>query len=464
MMAASTTHLSSGLVLPCGVVLKNRIAKAALSEQMADADGAPGERLLRVWDRWSRSGAGLMLTGNVIVDGERLIETGNVVAEDERSMALMQIWAQTAKAGGSAVWVQINHPGRCQPKSMSHEPVAPSAIATDFGGLFAMPRALLHEEILDLIQRYTKAASICKAAGFDGVQIHAAHGYLISQFLSPLSNTRDDDWGGDAVRRRRFLIEIVRAVRATVGSSFPVGVKLNSADFQKGGFSNEESMAVVQILEAESVDLLEVSVGNAEDAGMLSEPGAHSSSRKAREAFFIEYAESVRRVSSIPLMLTGGFRSASGMQNALDSKAVDIVGMGRPFILEPDLPARILAGTADSAVMVPLCIGHKKVDALIQFSYYNAQLQRMGDGLPPDGNLNKYGAALSLLGQNIWWQTFGNPLETQRLERRKQPNTKLVVASTTRWMPIFSMCNAAPAVQGDFDIPEVEQIGSKREC
>ncbi|MEH3032677.1 MAG: NADH:flavin oxidoreductase, partial [Aeromicrobium erythreum] len=210
--------LTEPFTLPNGFVVPNRIAKAALSEGLARRDGSPGSRIKRLYRRWADSGAGLVVTGNVMIDPRAVGEPGNVVVQDDRHAADLAEWATVAKAGGSAVLVQLNHPGRQVPRTLSARPVAPSAIALPGGaGVFAEPRELTSEEIEAIVRGFAAAAGAVTRAGFDGVQIHGAHGYLVSQFLSPLSNVRTDDWGGTPEKRRRFLLEVVRAVRAEIG-------------------------------------------------------------------------------------------------------------------------------------------------------------------------------------------------------------------------------------------------------
>jgi 2,4-dienoyl-CoA reductase-like NADH-dependent reductase (Old Yellow Enzyme family) len=267
-------------------------------------------------------------------------------------------------------------------------------------GLFARPRALDAREIEQIIQRFGRTAAVAKAAGFSGVQIHAAHGYLISQFLSPLTNRREDAWGGDADRRRRFLLEVVRAVRAAVGKHMPVGVKLNSADFQRGGFDHAESMAVIEALEAEEVELLEISGGTYESAAMFQEGVPQAASTQQREAYFLEYAEQVRERTRIPLMVTGGFRTRAGMDHALASGATDVVGLARPLALEPTLPRRLLNGTATAAVPIRLSTGIKMIDGLIHGSFYQAQIRRMGAGLEPLPSQSRLLAAVAYAAGN----------------------------------------------------------------
>ena len=351
--ALDRAALSAPLTLPNGFVIPNRLAKAALSEGLAERDGSPGARLQRLHDRWSSSGVGLTITGNVMIDHRHgLGEPGNVVVEDDRHLAALSAWAQSAKSGGATAWVQINHPGRQTPRTLTAHPVAPSAIALPGSArLFATPRELTGAEIEALIARYATAAKVVTQAGFDGVQIHGAHGYLVSQFLSPLANQRTDAWGGTPHKRRRFVLEVLRAIRAQVGPEVPVAIKLNSADFQKGGFGEDESLEVVHALAEEGLDLLEVSGGTYTSAAMLGVDASLKESTRKREAYFLAYAERVRAERpELPLMLTGGFRTADGMVAALESGAIDLVGLGRPLTVQPDFPAALLAGHTHESV------------------------------------------------------------------------------------------------------------------
>lgn len=386
--------IASGIVLPNGQRLKNRIAKSAMSERVAAPDGAPNAGHVRLYERWSKGGAGLLITGNVMIDRQNLGETGNTVLEDERHLDAYRAWAIAAKSGGARVWAQLNHPGRQAPRNVARDPVAPSPIRLEGAGpLFATPRALTEGGIEEIIGRFARAAELAERAGFDGVQIHGAHGYLVSQFLSPRTNRRTDAWGGDADRRRRFLIEVVRAIRAAVRPRFAVGVKLNSADFQRGGFDHEESMAVLEALDAEGLDLLEVSGGTYESAVMFEETQPAHASSKAREAFFMEYAEQARARVKTPIMLTGGFRTKAGMEHALE-EGIDVVGLARPLALEPELPALLMRGERDAARPVKIATGIKKLDAVIQGAWYQLQLDRLAHGDDPDPKASRAYAVL----------------------------------------------------------------------
>ncbi|MBO0852840.1 MAG: NADH:flavin oxidoreductase/NADH oxidase family protein [Nocardia sp.] len=377
--------LARPFTLPNGFVIGNRLAKAALSEGLGRKDYSPGSRIGNLYARWAGSGVGLSITGNVMVDRTQTGEPGNIVVEDRRDFDDLVAWADTAKAGGSKVWVQINHPGRQIPRTVGTDPVAPSAIALPGSAkLFATPRELTAAEVRDIIARFATTARVVTEAGFDGVQIHGAHGYLISQFLSPLSNQRTDEWVGTADKRHRFVLEIVRAIRAEVGTEVPVGIKLNSADFQKGGFSEDESVEVVHKLDDEGIDLLEVSGGTYTSSAMLGVDESLKESTRKREAYFLAYAERVRAARpELPLMLTGGFRTAEGMVEALESGAIDLVGLGRPLCVQSDFPARLLAGEVDDSVVVPHRTGIRLLDNLTELTYYSVQLWRMGNGKAP---------------------------------------------------------------------------------
>ena len=232
------------------------------------------------------------------------------------------------------------------PLALGHTPVAPSALPLNFPGA-ATPRELTPAEIEDIIERFATAAAVCETAGFDGVQIHGAHGYLVAQFLSPLSNQRDDEWGGDPERRMRFVLEVVRRIRARVSPGFAVGIKLNSADFQRGGFTEDESRSVVGALAGEGIDLIEVSGGSYEQPAMM---GKAADSTRAREAYFLEYARTVRSLAGdIPLAVTGGFRSRAAMHEAVHAGECDVIGLGRPTATTTDAADVILAGRAETS-------------------------------------------------------------------------------------------------------------------
>ncbi|WP_368680345.1 NADH:flavin oxidoreductase/NADH oxidase family protein (plasmid) [Rhodococcus opacus] len=348
-----TNPLAQPLKLPCGALLNNRIAKAAMSEKLAGPRNESTAQLEAVYRRWGESGAGLILTGNMIVDRRGMEHPGNVAIDTFEDRVALQRLARAATAGGQHTWVQLSHCGRQTPIAINPEPLAPSAVRLGTDGLFGMPRPMTEGDILENIARTARAAQVVREAGFTGVQVHAAHGYLVSQFLSPRTNLREDAWGGSLENRARFLLELVRAIRTAVGSDFPLSVKLNSSDFQKDGFTLDECKEVVRWLNDESVDLLEISGGNLEQLVMTGAPADDNGrvrvreSTKAREAYFLDYAAAVVPVATMPLMVTGGFRSRAAMEEALESTGVDVIGLGRPMCADPDLPRRLLDSTVD---------------------------------------------------------------------------------------------------------------------
>ncbi|MBD8608643.1 NADH:flavin oxidoreductase/NADH oxidase family protein [Aeromicrobium sp. CFBP 8757] len=403
----TVSDLSAPLTLPCGQVLPNRLMKSALSEVLADRHGAPDHRLERLYATWATGGYGLLVTGNVMVDGRQIGEPGNVVAEDERHLPQLTRWASATRAHGVPLWMQLNHPGRqANPMALRSTPVAPSPIAVKIPGA-STPRELTGAEIEDVIERFATTAAIAEKAGFDGVQVHAAHGYLVAQFLSPLSNQRTDEWGGDPERRMRFAVEVVRRVRSRVSPGFAVGIKLNSADFQRGGFTEEQSKDVVAALSTEGLDLIEVSGGSYESTAMF---GAAASTVE-REAYFLEYARAVREVAGdVPLAVTGGFRSRTAMESALSSGDCDVIGLGRPTCTTPDAANVILAG-ADARIashrigfsttgLLSRVTDVKAVNSAIDLGWHEDQLHRMGAGLQPDVSRTKLAAAASLVRRN----------------------------------------------------------------
>ncbi|MEM1132329.1 MAG: NADH:flavin oxidoreductase/NADH oxidase family protein [Pseudomonadota bacterium] len=350
--------LASQLTLPNGVSIPNRIAKAAMTEGLARPDGCPTEALGKLYRHWSDGGAGLLLSGNIMVDGDHLERPGNVIIADEamdESLSALSDWAAQATANGNHFWAQLSHSGRQTMKLVNPEPKAPSAVKLGLpGGQFGTPVALTIEEIGDIVTRFATAARICKRAGFTGVQIHAAHGYLISSFLSPRSNVRTDDYGGSLANRARILLDIVAAVRRVVGDSFPIAVKLNSADFQRGGFAFEDSLQVAAWLGDAGVDLIEISGGTYEQPKLLGvegveaeEPQNVAPSTASREAYFVDFAQAMQKSVSVPLMVTGGFRTRAAMEQALDSGAADLIGLGRPMCVIPNAPKQLLEGTVD---------------------------------------------------------------------------------------------------------------------
>jgi 2,4-dienoyl-CoA reductase-like NADH-dependent reductase (Old Yellow Enzyme family) len=417
--------LARPLALPCGAVLGNRLAKAAMTEGLADALQRATPRHETLYRTWSEGGAGLLLTGNVQVDRDDLERPGNVAidASDPRTVSAeardrLARWARAGTVAGNHLWMQIAHAGRQSPRYVTRRPRGPSAVRLELLGSFARPVPLTEEEIVALIGRFAAAATIARETGFTGVEVHGAHGYLISSFLSPVTNRRTDAWGGSLENRARLLLEVVRAVRRAVGRDFPVALKLNSDDFRKGGFSNAECLEVVRWLNDEALDLLEISGGTYEQPRLIGAEGRADDvlpvrpSTIAREAYFLGYAEAIRRVARMPLMVTGGFRTRPAIEAALAGPAAaddadpqgrpgacDVIGIGRPLCWQPDFPRRLLAREADAVERLEdrlrfAARGWRSpasrsttLRALNTFgaqSWYYCQLFRLAEGRSPD--------------------------------------------------------------------------------
>ena len=352
--------LDQPLTLPCGAVVPNRMCKAAMTEGLAHPDGTASEELVRLYGIWSDGGSGILLSGNIQVDGDHLERPGNVIVDGTLTDTAFDALKQMATAGtrnGNHLWAQISHAGRQTQKIVNPSPKAPSAVRLRLPqSQFGEPVALTAAEIESVINRFVGCAVTCRDAGFTGVQFHAAHGYLLSQFLSPLTNQRSDDWGGSLENRARALISIVKKARSALGPDFPNSVKLNSADFQKGGFDFEDSLTVAQWLADAGVDLLEISGGTYEQPRLLNLDGVEpideqslARSTLAREAYFVDFAKAMREQLAIPIMVTGGLRRKEVMNHVLETGGADMIGLGRPLCVDADGPNQLLNGENELA-------------------------------------------------------------------------------------------------------------------
>ena len=388
------------------VYFKNKMIKGAMSEALANHAGQPNHLHLGLYEAWAKGGLGCAITGNVMVDFRAKNEPGVVVIETERDLEPLKQWAAIGKKHGMVQLVQLSHPGRQCPKGLNKETVAPSAVpfSPALAMSFGTPRALREDEILDIIQRFATSAAICEKAGFEGVQLHGAHGYLISQFLSPLTNKRQDQWGGSAENRMRFLLEIYKAVRAATSEQFIISVKLNSADFQRGGISEEDVIATFKAIDAAGIDLIEISGGSYEAPAMA---GVKQEKRKAstiaREAYFLEFAEKIREQVQCKLMVTGGFRTVAGMNAALESGACDFIGMARPFAVEPDVTNRLIAGQDVRYAVDKIKTGISMIDkmAIMEVIWYAAQFKDIAEGKQPNPKLSPLKVFFNYLKGNV---------------------------------------------------------------
>jgi 2,4-dienoyl-CoA reductase-like NADH-dependent reductase (Old Yellow Enzyme family) len=373
-------NLSSHLSLPNGTMLPNRIGKAAMEENMCDDNHAPSDPLLKLYQAWAQGGAGLLITGNVMVDRRGMTGPGGVVLEDDTHIERFKQWAQIARSGGAQVWMQISHPGRQMLAALGQETWSASAVPLDMGKLsnkFSVPKAMTTADIAELKNRFVATSLLAEQAGFNGVQIHGAHGYLISQFLSPISNQRQDAWGGSIENRARLLVDIVKAVRAAVKPEFVVAVKLNSADFQRGGFSPDDAKAVVGMLNQQNVDVVEISGGSYEAPAMQGQ--ARDGRTLAREAYFLEFAEEILKVARMPLMVTGGIRRKAIAEQVVNC-GVSIVGIATALAIQPNLPNDWFSEKDTTAALHPIVWKNKMLASLATMACVKFQLKRLSKG------------------------------------------------------------------------------------
>lgn len=384
-MATETpADVFSELRLRSGLLLRNRVAKAAMEEGMAGPGQLPDEQLISLYRRWGAGGAGMLITGNVMVHAEALTGPGGVVLDEHAPLEPFRRWAQAGKADGASMWMQISHPGRQVQAHMPGVTWGPSDIPVDVGPRlskrFARPTAMTQDQITDTIARFVTTARRAEEAGFDGVEVHAAHGYLLSQFLSPLVNNRTDGWGGSLEHRARMLLEIVRGIRAEVTAGFGVAVKLNSADFQRGGFDAGDARAVIELLAPLGVDLVELSGGSYESPAMSGRPA--DSRTSAREAYFLDLAADLAHTSSVPLMLTGGISRLDTARRVLDHH-VAVVGMATGLAVNPDLPQRWQDGQEATRTLRPVTWSNKPLASLAGMSLVRHQMRRLAAGKEP---------------------------------------------------------------------------------
>lgn len=375
-------QLLAPLELPNGTILPNRLAKAAMEENMADDDHGPSDALIALYRAWAEGGAGLIITGNVMVDRRGMTGPGGVVLESDRLLDRFQLWSATARAQGAQVWMQINHPGRQMPAALGLPTLAPSAVPLDLGSFskrFSVPREMTGSDIERVMRRFVATAKLAEKGGFNGVQIHAAHGYLLSQFLSPLSNRRQDAWGGSVRNRARLLLDILREIREEVRPDFSVSVKLNSADFQRGGFSPDDAKEVVQYLNDLKVDLVELSGGSYEAPAMQGQ--ARDGRTLAREAYFLEFAKDIASVARVPIMVTGGIRRREVTEQVLGS-GISVVGMATAMSLNPRLPSDWMDGRDSAPILRPIRWKNKPLASLANMAMVKHQLRRLSRGQP----------------------------------------------------------------------------------
>ena len=370
----------TSVTLPSGLVLKNRLVKAAMEENLAEADLTPSQVLKNCYNAWAKGGVGLIITGNVMVDHLAMTGPGGLALEHNTDVTPFAELARLGQQNDSKIVMQINHPGRQVFKKMGGKVLSASNVALSMGKhshLFGQPKAMTHNEIDDVIERFTNTALQAQKAGFDGVQIHAAHGYLLAQFLSPLTNKRDDKYGGSLENRARLLTEITQKIKASCANNFSVSVKLNSADFQRGGFEPSDAQAVITLLSDLNIDFVELSGGSYEAPAMQ---GKTADERTlAREAYFLEFAKTISEQSSIPIMTTGGISRLSVANNVIDS-GVALAGIATALAYKPDLVS-IWQNQPEFIPAAPnVQIKDKTIAGLATMALVKRQIRRMGQG------------------------------------------------------------------------------------
>lgn len=386
--------INTPLTLPCGTIIKNRLCKAAMTERLCGRTGIPNNKLTHLYRRWADTGAGLLITGNVMIDRNHLESAGNIIIDSDVIHPEFKAVAEAGKSQGNHLWVQISHSGRQTSRFINLKPKSASDVQLKKMGLFGKPRSMTESDIREVIVGFARAARVSKGSGFTGVQIHAAHGYLLSQFLSPITNHRKDQWGGSLDNRSRLLISIIDEVRKEVGPDFPISVKLNSADFQRGGFSEEESIEVIKKLEESGIDLLEISGGTYEKVVFFLMNGENArESTKRREAYFLDFAEKVRALTSLPLMVTGGFRTHSFSSKAIEDGAIDMVGMARPFITNLDEIKEFISGNTENLLDLVIRTGVADLEETAEAGFYARNILRIAQGKEVKFNYSSIGNA-----------------------------------------------------------------------
>lgn len=383
--------LFTPITLPNGTTIKNRFFKSAMSEGMGTRDFQPKKNITTLYKRWAEGGTGLIITGNIMVDPKGTAEPGNIVFDKNSNMEILKNWAKQGQQHGAKVMVQLNHPGKQAPKTIAKETVAPSAVPLGNGlnKLFSTPRALTTSEVEELVQKFVTSAKVAKEAGFSGVQIHAAHGYLISQFLSPHDNRRTDKYGGSLENRMRFLKEIYLGMREELGKDFTIGIKINSTDFKEDGLTEEDSLETIVELANLGLDFVEISGGTYERPAMMG-----ATSKSTNQVFFAEYSKKLKQKIKIPVVVTGGIRSINAMNTLLNDNTTDFIGIARPLTIDPNIPNKIKQGTYTIVETTRVSTGVKKLDkifgSLLGIVYYQVLMQNIAKGKEPKATKNAW--------------------------------------------------------------------------
>ncbi|MDD4749008.1 MAG: NADH:flavin oxidoreductase [Methanosarcinaceae archaeon] len=356
----------------CGLKLQNRFVRSATQEFMAKADGTPTERLGELYENLASNKVGLIITGySYVLPGGQSDSLQQGIYSDRFLEPYRKITERVHRKNGKIV-LQIVHGGRQATVSKEYPvPIAPSSVKDSHSG--QTPREMSEAEILHLIKAFVAAGSRAKEAGFDGVQLHCAHGFLLSNFLSPYTNRRTDRWGGSVENRTRIVTEIVKGIKEKAGSDFPILAKLNATDGFRAGSSKAkqaldapECVEIAKILEKAGICALEISGGISEAGSVTIKSDINS---RAKEAYFKKYSKLIKQAVGIPLILVGGIRTVSLMQELLEEGYADLISMSRPFICEPDLILKIKKGEVEKArcVSCNLCFDIEGIKCNFEF-------------------------------------------------------------------------------------------------
>lgn len=340
--------------------IKNRIVRSPTGERMADSRGWATEMLDKMYTDLAKGGTGLIIVGITWVRDDGVSSTNGNRFDDDGVIPGWRAIVEKVHNLGAKITIQIGHTGR-QISNLAYiggrTPIAPSAVTYRKTGI--TPRAMTEEEILELIEAFNQAGRRVKEAGFDGVQLHGAHGYVINQFLSPYTNIRTDRWGGSLENRMRFVTEIYRKMRQTLGQDYPIFIKMNIADFDESGIREEEGLEMAERLAEMGMDAIEISGGTLEQS--LEKVMAKNIKTEEQEAYFLPFAEKLKARIKVPVILVGGMRSFDVMDRIIRQEKADYISICRPLIREPDLPLKLQKGTQTKA----LCISCNKCFEII---------------------------------------------------------------------------------------------------
>lgn len=347
-----------------GMTLGNRMVRSATYEKRADEDGFATESLIELYEELARGGAGLIITGITLVHpGGRALPKMISIHGDQYIKGLSELTDRVHDAGG-IIAVQLGHGGRQSPPVLlgGAPPLAPSAVPDPSSGV--TPRAMTDEEIWQTIYAFGEAARRAQQAGFDAVQIHGAHGFLVNEFISPHTNRRDDYWGGDEERRFHYLEEVYTAIRKEVGDGYPVLIKQNGDDLLPGGLTPPESLRIAKRLEAMGLAAIEISGGMRESPIKATRPNIL---KPGDEAYFRDIGRLFKAGLKIPVIVTGGMRSRAVMEEVLSRNEADLIGLSRPFLREPDLPGKLKAGKEKAdCISCNKCYDHLQYGAVVE--------------------------------------------------------------------------------------------------